>query len=71
VYIKCYLIYRCYLGAELLKSEGSEYILKTLWHHSDAIMCCSLNVFFFLIFFSYESEKFPFLCLFSRFALAL
>ncbi|KAJ9692284.1 hypothetical protein PVL29_011374 [Vitis rotundifolia] len=37
--------YRCYLGVELLKSsgEGSETILKTLWHHSDAIMCCSLK----------------------------
>ncbi|KAF2283011.1 hypothetical protein GH714_043658 [Hevea brasiliensis] len=28
--------YRCYLGVELLKSEGSESILKSLWHHSDA-----------------------------------
>ncbi|KAF2323464.1 hypothetical protein GH714_035586 [Hevea brasiliensis] len=37
--------YRCYLGVELLKSssEGSETVLKTLWHHSDAIMCCSLK----------------------------
>ncbi|GMP34958.1 hypothetical protein CsSME_00007607 [Camellia sinensis var. sinensis] len=37
--------YRCYLGVELLKSgiEGSESTLKTLWHHSDAIMCCSLK----------------------------
>ncbi|KAG8657293.1 homeobox-leucine zipper protein ATHB-8 isoform X2 [Manihot esculenta] len=35
--------YRCYLGMELLKSEGSESILKSLWHHSDAIMCCSLK----------------------------
>nr|AAX19054.1 class III HD-Zip protein 5 [Populus trichocarpa] len=37
--------YRNYLGVELLKSssEGSESILKTLWHHSDAIMCCSLK----------------------------
>ncbi|CAK9159876.1 unnamed protein product [Ilex paraguariensis] len=37
--------YRCYLGVELLKSsgEGSDSILKTLWHHSDAIMCCSLK----------------------------
>lgn len=37
--------YRCYLGVELLKScsEVSESILKTLWHHSDAIMCCSLK----------------------------
>jgi homeobox-leucine zipper protein len=35
--------YRCYLGVELLKSEGSEANLKTLWHHSDAILCCSLK----------------------------
>ncbi|KAJ4951885.1 hypothetical protein NE237_028717 [Protea cynaroides] len=37
--------YRCYLGAELLKpsGEGSESMLKTLWHHSDAIICCSLK----------------------------
>ncbi|KAL0319297.1 UNVERIFIED_CONTAM: Homeobox-leucine zipper protein ATHB-15 [Sesamum angustifolium] len=32
-------------GVELLKSsgEGSESILKALWHHSDAIMCCSMK----------------------------
>ncbi|KAM1013346.1 hypothetical protein TB2_043313 [Malus domestica] len=35
--------YRCYLGGELLKTEGSESILKSLWHHSDAILCCSLK----------------------------
>ncbi|OVA08558.1 Homeobox domain [Macleaya cordata] len=37
--------YRRYLGVELLKSnsEASESILKTLWHHADAIMCCSLK----------------------------
>ncbi|KAG2722869.1 hypothetical protein I3760_02G146800 [Carya illinoinensis] len=37
--------YRCYMGVELLKSgnEGSEANLKTLWHHSDAIMCCSMK----------------------------
>ncbi|KAF6164178.1 hypothetical protein GIB67_010148 [Kingdonia uniflora] len=37
--------YRCFLGEELLKSinGGSEYRLKTLWHHSDAIVCCSLK----------------------------
>ncbi|KAJ8638661.1 hypothetical protein MRB53_012928 [Persea americana] len=37
--------YRCYLGSELLKSgsHGSESLLKMLWHHSDAIMCCSLK----------------------------
>ncbi|CAL5399822.1 unnamed protein product [Camellia sinensis] len=35
----------CYLGVELLKSgsEGSETTLKTLWHHTDAIMCCFLK----------------------------
>ncbi|KAG5537760.1 hypothetical protein RHGRI_025021 [Rhododendron griersonianum] len=40
--------YRCYLGVELLKSggEGSDSTLKTLWQHSDAIMCCSLKVSF-------------------------
>ncbi|KAL3511750.1 hypothetical protein ACH5RR_024467 [Cinchona calisaya] len=37
--------YRCFLGLELLKitGEGNESILKTLWHHSDAVMCCSLK----------------------------
>ncbi|KAJ0031995.1 hypothetical protein Pint_12856 [Pistacia integerrima] len=35
--------YRCYLGVELLKNEGSESTLKSLWHHSDALMCCSLK----------------------------
>ncbi|KAL5757779.1 hypothetical protein ACOSP7_020390 [Xanthoceras sorbifolium] len=37
--------YRCYMGVELLKSgtEESDSILKTLWHHPDAIMCCSLK----------------------------
>lgn len=37
--------YRCYLGLELIKvnGEGNESILKTLWHHSDAILCCSLK----------------------------
>ncbi|GFZ04190.1 homeobox-leucine zipper family protein [Actinidia rufa] len=37
--------YRCFLGVELLKSgsEGSETTLKMLWHHTDAIMCCSLK----------------------------
>ncbi|XP_057518968.1 homeobox-leucine zipper protein ATHB-15 isoform X2 [Amaranthus tricolor] len=37
--------YRCFLGVELLKStgDGSDAILKSLWHHSDAIMCCSLK----------------------------
>ncbi|THG20072.1 hypothetical protein TEA_000625 [Camellia sinensis var. sinensis] len=37
--------YRCFLGVELLKpdNDGSESILKSLWHHSDAVMCCSLK----------------------------
>lgn len=36
---------RCYLGVELLKNEDtSESLLKSLWHHTDAIMCCSLRV---------------------------
>ncbi|CAI0474711.1 unnamed protein product [Linum tenue] len=39
--------YRVYLGVELLKSNneaGGDSILKSLWHHSDAMMCCSLKV---------------------------
>ncbi|XP_061950464.1 homeobox-leucine zipper protein ATHB-8-like isoform X1 [Populus nigra] len=35
--------YRIYLGVKLLKNEGSDSILKTLWHHSDALVCCSLK----------------------------
>nr|GEV53906.1 homeobox-leucine zipper protein ATHB-15 [Tanacetum cinerariifolium] len=37
--------YRCYLGVELLKAagQGSESILKSMWHHSDAIICCSMK----------------------------
>ncbi|KAF3446397.1 hypothetical protein FNV43_RR11576 [Rhamnella rubrinervis] len=35
--------YRCYLGEELIKNEGSESVLKSLWHHSDAVLCCSLK----------------------------
>ncbi|CAN4089008.1 unnamed protein product [Withania somnifera] len=36
--------YRCFLGVDLLKSDTdqeSEAVLKNLWHHSDAIICCS------------------------------
>lgn len=40
----CDDLFRCYLGAELIKSEGSESVLKSLWHHSDAVLCCSLKV---------------------------
>ncbi|XP_022854559.1 homeobox-leucine zipper protein ATHB-8-like, partial [Olea europaea var. sylvestris] len=37
--------YRFFLGVELLKpgSEQSESIMEALWHHSDAVMCCSLK----------------------------
>ncbi|KAL6524061.1 Homeobox-leucine zipper protein ATHB-8 [Orobanche minor] len=37
--------YRFFLGAELLKpvAEGSDPLLKSLWHHSDAVLCCSLK----------------------------
>ncbi|KAL6497000.1 Homeobox-leucine zipper protein ATHB-15 [Orobanche gracilis] len=37
--------YRSYMGVELLKSNGggSESILKSVWHYSDAIMCCSIK----------------------------
>ncbi|XXG45858.1 hypothetical protein AAC387_Pa02g0827 [Persea americana] len=37
--------YKHHLGVELLKSgcDGNESFLKTLWHHSDAIVCCSLK----------------------------
>eukprot|EP00268_Persea_americana_P003340 TRINITY_DN1100_c1_g1_i7.p1 TRINITY_DN1100_c1_g1~~TRINITY_DN1100_c1_g1_i7.p1 ORF type:complete len:840 (+),score=166.84 TRINITY_DN1100_c1_g1_i7:652-3171(+) len=37
--------YRCYLGVDLLKADrdGNESTLKTLWHHPDAIMCCTLK----------------------------
>lgn len=34
--------YKGYLGADLIK-DGSESILKSLWHYSDAILCCSLK----------------------------
>ncbi|PPR98474.1 hypothetical protein GOBAR_AA22208 [Gossypium barbadense] len=38
--------YRCFLRMELLKQEGNESILKSLWHHTDAILCCSMKVAF-------------------------
>ncbi|XP_057799670.1 homeobox-leucine zipper protein ATHB-8 [Salvia miltiorrhiza] len=40
-----YQSYRFFLGVELLKpaAEGNDSILKTLWHHSDAVLCCSLK----------------------------
>ncbi|CAM8886297.1 unnamed protein product [Rhodiola kirilowii] len=37
--------YRTSLGVDLLKpnTEGSEPVLKSLWHLSDAVLCCSLK----------------------------
>ncbi|KAL9156845.1 hypothetical protein ABFS82_09G106500 [Erythranthe guttata] len=38
--------YRNYMGVELLKCSGGgghESILKAMWHHSDAILCCSVK----------------------------
>ncbi|CAD6240315.1 unnamed protein product [Miscanthus lutarioriparius] len=38
--------YRFHFGAELIKSadgSGCEAVLKTLWHHASAILCCSLK----------------------------
>nr|XP_010920424.1 homeobox-leucine zipper protein HOX9 isoform X4 [Elaeis guineensis] len=38
--------YNYYLGMELLKSDGEtgESLLKVLWHHQDAILCCSFKM---------------------------
>lgn len=35
-----------YMGSELVRSDslGGESVLKNLWHHQDAILCCSLKV---------------------------
>ncbi|XP_023518237.1 homeobox-leucine zipper protein ATHB-14 [Cucurbita pepo subsp. pepo] len=37
--------YRIHVGAELLQadSQSGDAMLKQLWHHSDAIMCCSVK----------------------------
>ncbi|KAL7085004.1 hypothetical protein ACP275_14G256100 [Erythranthe tilingii] len=37
--------YSCHVGSELLQVESasSDSVLKTLWHHQDAILCCSLK----------------------------
>ncbi|EEF32454.1 homeobox-leucine zipper protein REVOLUTA [Ricinus communis] len=37
--------YSYYLGAELLRSDSlaGDSVLKQLWHHQDAILCCSLK----------------------------
>ncbi|KAL5764059.1 hypothetical protein ACOSP7_016404 [Xanthoceras sorbifolium] len=37
--------YSYYVGSELLRSDflGGDSVLKHLWHHQDAILCCSLK----------------------------
>ncbi|KAJ7969112.1 Homeobox-leucine zipper protein like [Quillaja saponaria] len=37
--------YRIHMGVELfrIESQSGEAILKQLWHHSDAILCCSVK----------------------------
>ncbi|XP_057781805.1 homeobox-leucine zipper protein REVOLUTA-like [Salvia miltiorrhiza] len=37
--------YSYHVGTELLRSDsvGGDSVLKTLWHHQDAILCCSLK----------------------------
>ncbi|KAG1348235.1 homeobox-leucine zipper protein HOX32 [Cocos nucifera] len=38
--------YRFHIGVDLLQADsqaGSDNLLKLLWHHSDAILCCSLK----------------------------
>lgn len=44
--------YSYHIGADLLRSEslGGESVLKYLWHHQDAIVCCSLKSMPVLIF---------------------
>ncbi|PKA57007.1 Homeobox-leucine zipper protein HOX32 [Apostasia shenzhenica] len=39
--------YRFHTGMELLRtdSQSADSLIKLLWHHSDAIMCCSLKAF--------------------------
>ncbi|XP_073101390.1 homeobox-leucine zipper protein HOX9 isoform X2 [Elaeis guineensis] len=38
--------YNCHLGMELLRYDGEtgESMLKVLWHHQDAILCCSFKM---------------------------
>ncbi|KAJ8435642.1 hypothetical protein Cgig2_012303 [Carnegiea gigantea] len=44
--------YRYHIGSELLRSSsaGDDTVLKHLWHHLDAILCCSLKSLPVLIF---------------------
>lgn len=43
--IHIFLCFRVHTGGELLQADSSagDAILKQLWHHSDAIMCCSVK----------------------------
>ncbi|KAF6174438.1 hypothetical protein GIB67_024460 [Kingdonia uniflora] len=52
--------YRCYFGVDLLKptGEGSESIFNTLWHNSDAIMCCSLKVCIYILILVFPSLRY-------------
>lgn len=40
------LHFRMHTGSELLQleSQAGDAVLKQLWHHSDAIMCCSVKM---------------------------
>ncbi|KAK9664029.1 hypothetical protein RND81_14G015000 [Saponaria officinalis] len=44
--------YSCHMGTELLQTSSAtdETVLKHLWHHQDAILCCSLKSLPVLIF---------------------
>ena len=44
--IICRFFLSYHLGTELLRSDsvGDDILLKHLWHHPDAILCCSLKV---------------------------
>ena len=41
----CMVCFRIHTGGELFRvdSQAGDALLKQLWHHSDAIMCCSLK----------------------------
>lgn len=42
-----YLFHSYHIGVELLRSDslgGGDSMLKSLWHHENAILCCSLKV---------------------------
>lgn len=42
-----FLLHSFHIGAELLRSDslsGGDSMLKNLWHHENAILCCSLKV---------------------------